>query len=247
MSYILDALRKAERDRQLGRTPTLEDVTHAPASAKKSRPSPRTLALIGLVLGLAIALVLVMGRPQETIMADAPIMVNAPTASAPPTAQPAAPVQDAQVVQAEPITPALNPSVETESLDDLLDPTAGPLVAAEARDAAPELAEPRAVAEAAPVEDASLAAIPQAPAEPQPVLGPKLLRDLPENYRSQFPALRVDVHVYDDEPSKRWVMVNGAKYLEASTMVEGPRISEINASGMVLDYRGETVQVPLNR
>lgn len=249
MSYILDALRKAERDRQLGRTPTLEDVTHAPLSAKKAGPSARTLALIGLVLGLAIALVLVMGRSPDPALTEAPIVVNDAPAPAPvvPVMPGAAPVQDSSVALPDPIEPALNVDTATESLDDLLDPLAQASVTAEPVQAEPE--PPAATSTETPVDVASVAEAAPAPAisEPQAAVGPKLLRDLPESYRSQFPVLRVDVHVYDEEPTKRWVMVNGAKYLEASTLAEGPRISEISAEGMVLDYRGEVVLVPLNR
>lgn len=246
MSYILDALRKAERDRQLGRTPTLEDVTHAPLSAKKAGPSARTLALIGLVLGLAIALVLVMGRSPDPALTEAPIVVNDAPAPA-PVVPGAAPVQDSSVALPDPIEPALNVDTATESLDDLLDPLAQASVTAEPVQAEPE--PPAATSTETPVDVASVAEAAPAPAisEPQAAVGPKLLRDLPESYRSQFPVLRVDVHVYDEEPTKRWVMVNGAKYLEASTLAEGPRISEISAEGMVLDYRGEVVLVPLNR
>ena len=243
MSYILDALRKAERDRQLGRTPTLEDVTQAPASVGKPKPTARTLALIALVLGLAIVLVLVMGRSQDAALPDIPV------ANAPPASVPAAPIEaqaqaQAQEAQVEPIAPAPDPTMATESLDDLVEPVQDqPVTEEEIAESQADAAELDVAVADEPVEGATAAAIPQS----EPVTGPRLLRDLPESYRSQFPALRVDVHVYNDEPAKRWVMVNGTKYQEASTMVEGPRISEISAEGMVLDYRGETVLIPLNR
>ena len=242
MSYILDALRKAERDRQLGRTPTLENVTQAPASVRKPKPTPRTLALIALVLGLAIVLVLVMGRSQDATLADIPV-ANVPLASV-PVVPIVAQVQEAQVAQVEPVAPVQDPTMATESLDDLVEPVLDqPLPADELAESQADVAEPQVAVADEPFEDAPVAAIPP----PEDQIGPRLLRDLPESYRSQFPALRVDVHVYNDEPAKRWVMVNGAKYLEASTMVEGPRISEISAEGMVRDYRGETVLIPLNR
>lgn len=245
MSYILDALRKAERDRQLGRTPTLEDVTHAPVSAKKVAVSARTLALIGLVLGLAIALALVMGRSPDAALTQAPIVLN--EASAPvaaPVAPVAAPVEQHPEVPVEPV-PIVQ--AETESLDDLLDPLTPASETAEVASSEPaQAATTRAETPVAVATVAEPEPVPTA-VEPPAAVGPKLLRDLPESYRSQFPALRVDVHVYDEEPAKRWVMVNGAKYLEAATLAEGPRISEIKVEGMVLDYRGETVLVPLNR
>jgi len=40
MSFILDALRKAERDRNLGQAPRMEDVALAPETAPGTTPAP---------------------------------------------------------------------------------------------------------------------------------------------------------------------------------------------------------------
>src|SRR2546422_6204017 len=63
MSYILDALRKAERDRQPTRVPTLASV-HAPAAARAARRWPWIIAALLVVNIAVVALVLRDPRPD---------------------------------------------------------------------------------------------------------------------------------------------------------------------------------------
>jgi general secretion pathway protein B len=78
-------------------------------------------------------------------------------------------------------------------------------------------------------------ATPQLP-EPQPQL-----QEMPEAYRANFPAITVDVHVYDDNPQLRFVMIGGKRYHEGDTLAEGPRVLKIVPQGMVLDWQGQHV------
>lgn len=254
MSFILDALRKAERERNLGRTPSLKDLTQGAQRAPAARRSWRPLVPFALLLGLlALTYLLWPGRqPQngtETLAASAP--VAPPDAlSMPPPLLPA--------TEGSP-EPALEDSVQAESLSDLVGAEVAPPRPAAPVSAAP--AAPAPVAEAPP---------PSEPAEPaetaQPVgtataaePGPQLaapsaeavgitpLRDMPDAYRSAFPALRVDVHVYDADPARRWALIDGAKYLEGSTLPQGPRLESITVDGIVFAFHGQTVLLPIRR
>ena len=69
MSFILDALKKSETDRQQKTAPGIADVPTAPRSSKPSRWVPVVAALLGIN---AIALVVIMLRPDELPVATPP-------------------------------------------------------------------------------------------------------------------------------------------------------------------------------
>ena len=266
MSFILDALRKAERDRNLGRTPSLGDVTATAPRKPSQRPSPRTLGLIALVMGLLIVTVWLWPRHP-------PVTAPPPKAEAPPAAVAAAPAPSSEPVPAQPMEPVpepappapeiatavptdatLSPDVPAESIDDLMaEPEPEPEPAAAIVDDVPPPEVAATGPASAPTGDAleadpapTLEEAPP-PAEPAAASDAPLLRDMPSDYRGAFPALRVDVHVYDDDPARRWVMVNGRKAMEGTTLGEGPTVSRITPEGIVFDFRGRSVLFPLNR
>jgi general secretion pathway protein B len=265
VSYILDALRKAERDRNLGRTPSLGDVTSPSARAPTSNgPSKRVLALIALVFGmLALAILLWPDAPESpappliAAAPPAPTPVPVPAASPPPAVAPSE--ETAAASQALPeegaVDPTLDADVAAESIDDLMDDAGAEapldtneLPLDESVSAAPK---PPSVKRtpAAPVDPAPTpAVVAEAPApEPEdvPADGIPLLRNMPSDYRGAFPELRVDVHVYDDDPERRWTLINGKKAVEGTTLAEGPTISEIRPDGIVFDFRGQSALFPL--
>ena len=71
------------------------------------------------------------------------------------------------------------------------------------------------------------------------------LREMPPDYRADFPALTLEVHVF--EANRRFVMINGRRYKEGERIAEGPQILEIVRDGVVFEYRGEKVLFPLGR
>lgn len=265
MSYILEALRKAERDRNLGRTPSLGDVTASVSRPPSRRPSTRAMGLMALVAVLSICTVLMWRRSPVPEPAPAPPVAAAepvPGSQPVPVVPPAAPVPPASEVAAVPAMPPggtaaermLAPDVPADSIDDLMDE---PEVVA----AVPEVAQMQPDTGSA----ASVAAVPEdtvadeisdpmaevsepLPVEEEPIASDvPLLRDMPADYRGAFPQLRVDVHVYDDDAARRWVMVNGHKAAEGTTLTEGPTVSRISPEGIVFDFRGRSVLFPLNR
>ena len=78
-------------------------------------------------------------------------------------------------------------------------------------------------------------------------LGLRRLRDMPANYRAEFPPLSVDVHVYNADPARRFVLVNGKRYVEGTALAEGPRIVEIVSDGMVVEWRSERIVYAISR
>lgn len=52
------------------------------------------------------------------------------------------------------------------------------------------------------------------------------------------PFLRIDMHVYSGDATKRFVFVNMSKYREGDRLAEGPTIEEITTEGLTMVYEG---------
>lgn len=245
MSLILDALKRAERERNAEGGPAPGEVS-VPA-AGRSLPRPRWwLVAVALVVIGATAIGWKLWRNR------------APHAEPPPVAEPAqAPVIMARPPPVETPAPAVVPGTETvASLDDLTDepvlepapltPAPGPAPApAPAAAPAPAPSEAAASAQPAPAPTTTAPAeMPQALTQPAPL---RKFREMPPDYRADFPALKVEIHVYEKAAQQRFVMVNGRRYREGERLAEGPQIVEIVPEGIVLEYRGEKVLYTLGR
>jgi general secretion pathway protein B len=55
---------------------------------------------------------------------------------------------------------------------------------------------------------------------------------------TQLPDLRLDLHVYDADPAKRFVFINMRRLREGEALPEGVRVDEITQTGARLSYRG---------
>jgi general secretion pathway protein B len=281
MSLILDALKRAERERHAERSAALEDLP-AGAPPRPRRRWGRRVVLGVLVVVVGAVALSIARRPKSTTQVASrpatPAPRPTPAPQAPPQAQPqvAPPVATPTPVPAQPPTqqviqarpaPAVVPGTEgVASLDDLTPESDVELVPApsapapaqatpppeltaepaEPVEAEPEVEEP-VEAEASPPRTAAPTqaaprAIPPALTQKAPA---RKLREMPPDYRGDFPALTVEVHV--DEPNRRFVLINGRRYRDGERLAEGPQIVEIVRDGIVMDYRGERVLVPLGR
>jgi len=262
MSLILDALKRAERERRADAPAAPAEVAMPAAGAAHAAPRWRIVA-IGAAVVVALAAGAWAWKTFRQVPAPDVMEPEAPTASAPPPATP--PVIMARPPPAESATAAIIPGTEdVASLDDLTDE---PVLEAEppATAPAPAVPPPQAQAqvqapapspnpeirttplESPPQASASTAApaeIPPALTVPAPL---RKFREMPPDYRADFPALKVEIHVYEKSPQRRFVMVNGRRYRETERLGEGPTLVEIVPEGMVLEYRGEKVLYPIGR
>ncbi|MFP5304768.1 MAG: general secretion pathway protein GspB [Gammaproteobacteria bacterium] len=247
MSYILDALRRAERERAGAGA---ETEARSATEDRHPRLRPATLALSGATLFLAgIGITLLLLEPERprapaatpTTAAARPAQVAAAPVVPPIEPQTALPQRDEPDPLPEPATLG-----DYESLDDITPVFQGtPVVAPSPTPSPPQAVETRPAV-------ASATAAPQpvaraAPGTPTAVQLAPLLRDMPEAYRARFPALQLQVHVHDADPQKRWVMIDGQRYREGAVLGSGPRIVEIVAEGLILEYQHQQVLLPLAR
>lgn len=59
------------------------------------------------------------------------------------------------------------------------------------------------------------------------------------------PESQVSLHVYDADPGKRFVFLNGQRLREGDVAANGLRVERIDADGVVLDHRGSDFKVRL--
>lgn len=71
--------------------------------------------------------------------------------------------------------------------------------------------------------------------------------DLPRASSVGMPAISIDVHVYNDNPDRRFVLVNGQRRVEGDVLDNGAVIERIAADGLILEWRGMRVARPLSR
>lgn len=234
MSYILEALKKAEHQREIGQVPSIGSE-HEPALAGLSS---RWVVIVVLVLLVNAGLLLALFWPNDA--AEIP----GQTASFSNRSN-VAPLPEAR----RPENAAAEVSVQTRREEV---PPARP---APAPVQAPVIAQRQWPAQAQPMAPASAARVsPPVPvpavAAPPPVRLPEPApvqssRDLP--VWPQVPAsvlqrlpngLRLDVHVFSEQPRDRFVLINLQKYREGEQLQEGPVLDEITAEGIVLSLQG---------
>ena len=61
---------------------------------------------------------------------------------------------------------------------------------------------------------------------------------------THIPPLRLDLHVYAARPEERFVMINMKKLREGDTLPEGVRVESITPEGAVLSYSGSRFLLP---
>jgi general secretion pathway protein B len=242
MSYILEALKKAQAERQLGSAPTI----HAPAAnaAPVAGPNRKPLA-IGLAAGVVLAAAaLMLWRHQ-----DAP----APRAQV-ASAQTAAPASPLPVVAPRESTPAApQPVVASHEAAPAAANQPGQVALVGRPDPKPVEREPVAVAKAAvpapaptparvasaPAPVAAAAPAPASPEESLPAFGA-----LPEAVRGGIPKVAFGGYMYSPNPSDRLILIDNVLRHEGEEVAPGLVLEKLLPKGAVMNFRGTRYRVP---
>ncbi|MBA3058659.1 MAG: general secretion pathway protein GspB [Gammaproteobacteria bacterium] len=224
MSYILDALKRADAERGRGAVPGLH--TRQLASPSKRDPGEPGAGR-ALWLGIAAALALAGmggGLWLWQTPAQAPVAVVAPAVviAAPVSAAPA-PVENARLkAQAEPRRAA--PALATPP------PVARPPKTVSAQAKPEAKAEPAVTAKASVKASATLTAVP-------------LLSELPDELRRQVPAITITGAVYAANPGQRLLLVNNLVLSQGALAAPELKLEEIQPSSSVFSFRGTRFRV----
>ena len=219
MSYILDALRKADaqRERDPARGIHAQPVTLS-LPADHSGPGGRPW-LVGIALVVSAALLAAamwglewFGRPQAPVLAAATAPALASVARTAPASTPLPPSPATEVLPAAPPTPtpsAVPPAREAPKAAATVTVTAYPPVpAASAADRLPSLAE------------------------------------LPAEVQRDLPKLAITGGVYSSTPAQRLLIVNGQVLNEGAEAAPGVLLEQIRPKTAVLNFRGYRYGVP---
>jgi general secretion pathway protein B len=228
MSFILDALKKSESDRQRQIGPALFEVKVAPR-----RPGLPAWALaIAVLFAVNLGIVVWILLRKPTPPASAPparllAAVPAPAAGA-ATAPPAA----ARAPAAAPAAPASAGPAPSEGSA----PEAQTPVTPAAYPVAPGGGNPD---DYAPATDAAngFGHVSRGTASGVPLYQQAAAT-------TQLPQLRLDLHAYAARPEDRWVMINMHKLREGDSTPEGVRVESITPEGAVLSYQGTQFLLP---
>lgn len=259
MSFILEALKKAERDRTAGQAPAVEDALRSLARQQPRSDDTRlrTVAVVvasAVLVGVTIYVLLKQHAPQPSMPASAVAPVTPPlTGPVTAVAIVATPLPSPTL----PSAPGVAMRVDPERLQA---PVAAPELALDHPDYAvpanddatmDELVETPAANNhyTPPPVDVQRDSGGRHTAAPAPVIATELptepdvrgLKDMPPSFRADFPKLSIEVHSYDDNPLRRFVLINGKKYRETDTLPEGVSIFEIVPEGVIFERHGTRV------
>ena len=234
MSYILDALKKANAEREYGRgaapslyTQPVQGVSESPAQIGVALKK-RNALLLSLVVALFLCTATIgalfwpvlkppapLPAPQTAILAP-PVMANAgadspPTTTAPSgsTAVPAALVRVTPAPYNLPPPAPVPPEVQPPTPARPEPPTVSP--------------RPR-------------------PAPPQPT--PPVPPPLPASVRAALPPLVISGSTYSENPAYRMLIINGQVYREGEFPTPELKLEQIKPKSAVLRYKENTYVLP---
>ena len=216
MSYILDALRQADAERE--RDPARG--IHAQPGALQPRAGAggvRVWPWVGAVAGLAVVAAFVFWRPAPPAVVTpvaGPVTPSAPAPVAPPANAPAVPAGEVQ-----PAAPPMPVAPIAAA------PTARPAPAASAAQA-PVAASPPSAAAAAAAERVVAFA------------------DLPPDVQRELPKLAINGGVHSENAAQRMLIVGGQVMLEGAELAPGLVLEQIRPKAAVLRFRGMRYSVP---
>jgi general secretion pathway protein B len=228
MSFILDALRKSEIERQRQSGPSIAEIP----VAREDRRLPVALVAIGVLLAVNVGVLLFF------LLRDSD--AREPTAAVPETTANAPSPVAALPLPAAP-APAPAPAADPAMSGSLTGGTGEP------SDFYPSqvFAEPTMAPD--PPDPTLLPGAPAAGFGGSVSYGdeaPRPLESLPTELVAGLPELTVDLHIFTDDIARRAVFINGRRYTQGATLTEGPRIEEITRDGAVLNFRGRRFLLP---
>lgn len=229
MSYILDALKKAEAQRTLGALPNIHAPAAFAAAPNERAPLWQRAARWGALTALVMILIaLAWFRPWQP-------------GTALPKALPGVPA--VAVASAPPIAPAVPPTVRAAPVPPA--PKAVPPKAGKPKAAAgspPLQPQPRPAAVAAAPAKKPLPTPVSPAAAPEPEL--QTLRELPPQIQKEIPPLVISGYIYSSNRAERSLLINNQLLREGDTVAPGLILEQMLRGAVVLNYQGYRYRMP---
>lgn len=249
MSLILDALRKADAERERGSVPGLHSQP-GPVLIEESPKGQRAAirwAGAGIAAGLAIAVGIAFFGRQTPDTVGASAIPAAPVALRPPLA---APTAQSPVAQPAVVPPAVAqaPVVQAPVAQQ---PAAQPAAQPPVAPAATQLQSAKPAAW--PPENVSRPAVPGAAADVRPAATPSVpagepaiesREQLPAQVRSELPVIAVNGVIFSPNPADRSLLIGGRLFRENDALAPDLSIEQIRQKSVVVRFRGHRVDIP---
>ena len=208
MSFILDALKKSESERQRADAPALYEMKMAPP---RRGVAVWLIVLAGLlVINVIVLSVVLLRGTHGTAQTDAGTIAT-------PPATPPAPSAPAVAGPTNPTPLAPPPAAAPDTA------STGSAASGDAADDAPAIEPPGGHGTANP--NASSGEVPSY-AQAASVPGANL------------PELKLDLHAYAANPADRFVFLNMTKLMEGQSTPAGVRVESITPDGAILSWQG---------
>lgn len=228
MSYILEALKKSQAERQLGELPSIhapQVQLHDGAASASARRTPVWLALGGVAVAVAAALLLWQPWQADAAAPAAAAVVPAVLAQAVPAPLPVA-APPAAVAPA-PVA-AFVPPAATAAPVHHARPVAEPKQETPGQAVSPPVAAP------AP-------AVPSTPTAEESVPG---MRDLPEPIQRQIPAIAIGGYIYSKNPADRLLLIDKVLRHEGEELAPGLVLEKLQPKAAIFSFKGYRYRVP---
>ncbi len=258
MSILLDALKKSEEERQLGKAPGV----HAPADHDPEGGDRGGRPLVPVLLFIVAAILVgSFAWKQFRAPADLPetVEVTEAVTAAPATAQQPTPpaAADNAAPAPSPVASYTAPEQAPDQVPAQASSQSSGTAATDAEQSRADVArrfnefeapaEPPAAESGMPPPDATgraddtdasrMAARPEPAREAAtPSNRPVSFWELPQNVRDSMPELKITVMVYAEQPADRFLLLNGRRVVEGDSL-EGLRLEEIQRDGAIFSYR----------
>lgn len=240
MSYILEALRRSQAERERGQVPGLNAQPAAVAALPALREGPPWHWLLPAGLGgLAVAALLLWfwrapAAPSAAAVLAAPTPTHAPTQALTPAPTPGPAPSPAPSPAPLPVVVSAPPQAAS--------PPPAAVAAATPPAPAPAVS-PGSTTAALPTSPSATATAPTSTS----VSTPRTVRfsDLSAEQRRELPALSMGGSVWSESALSRFVIVNGQVVREGDTAAPGVVVDRIGPKSVLLRWRELRLEVPI--
>ncbi len=206
MSYILDALKKAEENRRQDKSPDLMTVHEKQDTATKKRSPWPYILIAAILLNAAVVAVWLIPR-QNTKEGTIPELI----------------IEEKENHAVTQTGRKMVTSIPEKNESEV---SADPVIAEESE--TPLTKEPSVLEDDETEMNASLyinadGRIPD-------------INELPLSFKEDLPDIKISGHVFFDNPSDRLIIVNGRPSREGDIVASGLKIEEITSSGVIFIY-----------